>query len=758
MIIYYTKFPAGEDGDWTDWTPWFRSLSGVVLLSACAGRIVGIAANALSKTTRVAKGFITSATSGFKKVSKLLPKGTATKLEEITAKISKTKVVPKILGGVREIKDATHVMLADDIVKNALREGRTLEGGFARYLDDVADLGKLDDAAKAELKGAFTTVSWASTTGDVTQDVIDASRILNNNIGESGFKRILIDIYNLKPDQVDEMIKNANLILTNPSIKARIFGQSAAGMGSWFASYLDSAIGKFVNEFPNSLVLHVALRPDLRKTYPLDIPTVNPDSSENRSVDVSYGMPVMLDRSFLTQGGIVHFYSASPCKADIEVMKGNVVCDNFIYEKESSLAMCENDEGSGIIKGIKEIFTSEHDCNSVKEIFSERESRLDVVAAQLASSMNSIPVYVNGERYDEIYYPLLRPGIAHENGYLYFKFDREKGDVVSVFANIGNTPDDNDAPMSGAKEHDIDNIRVDSGKGFRLGYWKGEECVVSDILNKPERTLRIASDDGCHLFTATKDNQDPDMGIVEGDTVIRCDFDGTDGGGTGFLFQDYCAITGSLGTCKQIETNMTFYYSITASGSPDEFIGVRIQQSYRSDEREEKAGRLMLIDSIESVSDRRDGKIDTVAYALGKTKFSFSQFILNVPASDVPIGYEGEWSATFYDTDGDGIPDNIHNMGCSTPAILLKVDRGGSENDDSEGNNYCIKEQYRSTLGSAIGIGGAVLSVATAFMKTSVIASWIGFGVDCILGLADVVASNHTWPSGKITPFKPSFL
>ncbi len=758
MIIYYTKFPSGEDDDWQGFTPWFRTLSGVVLLSACAGRLVGVAVNVGSKLVRGTQSLIAKAEQKFSRLSKLLPKSASNKLDDITKQISKTRgAMTNILRPVRNIEEATHVMLADDMVESAMsRASRDVDSAFELYYEEASRLSR-DIPPKGELKDAFKTIESANRqaiemTAENADLIISQSRVLTENIGETSFKQVLKSVYGMKDKQITEMITNANLLMTNPSIKARVLGQSAAGLGAWFAAYLDSSVGKFVNEFPNSLVLHVALRPDLRKTFTLDIPMADPDSSNIRSVDVSYGIPVMLDRSGLN-GGVVHFYSVSPCKAEIEVRKSIVPCDNFVYDAGSKLSMCENE--AGIIEAVGDILVKNHDCNGVKEIFSESESRLDIVAANLSSNMNSIPVYQKTDNYDKIYYPLLRPGVGEENGYLYFMFNRTAKDVTHVYANIGNAPNDNDAPMTGAREYEIDVIRVSDEKGYRLGSWKGVQCVVNVMGNTPERQLRIAGDDGCSLFTATEDDQDPDMGILEGDTVIRCVFDGKDG--NGFIRQDYCALTSS-GLCDDIRTSMTFYYNIMDSGSPDEFIGVKIQQSYTASMdplHKEKAGRLILTDSPESDSERRDGRIDTVSYSYGKTKFSLIPEFLS---SERPIKYEG-WSSSFIDTDGDGKTDSIHNMNCNTPALLLEVKGiNDDENEDSEGNNYCTKQAYRSTLETTVAITGGAVSVITSFLKLTGVGAIVGFAVDCGLGLWEVALSTHNWPSGGNKIFKPSFL
>jgi hypothetical protein len=744
MLVYYTKFPQGENDDWQGFTPWFRTLSGVVLLSACAGRAVGFVASAGSKLVRGTESLITRAKERFSKMSKLLPVSAGNKLDDITRQIAKTKNAGiNILRPVRNIDEATHVMLADDVVENAMRRSKNVDEAFERYLDDV-DLSKAT-ATEGELEDAFKGIEKANReaielTAENADTVIRQSRMLTENIGETSFKRTLTNVYGLDEKQVAEIVANANLLLSNPSAKRRVFGQAAAGLGAWFASYLDSTVGKFVNEFPSSLVLHVAMRPDLRRTFPLDIPTVEPDLSEIRSVDFSYGMPVMLDRSAL-QGNMVHFYSASPCMANIEVTKDTVPCDNFVYDSSTDLTMCENNVG--VLEALRDALEKNHDCNTVKNVIPESESRLDEVAANLSSNMNSVTVYVKGVDTDKIYYPLLRPGVGHEDGYLYFIFDRTTMDVTHVYANIGNAPDDDSATME-KDEYPIDNIRVASGKGYRLGAWKGVECAVNVWSDQPERRLLIGEDDGCSVFKAT-DDKEMDMGILEGDEVIRCVFDGKDG--EGFIFQDYCV------PCGEVETSMTFYYNLTSSGSPGDFLGMKIEQ-FRSKIANLKGGRLILIDS-DDIDSERDGRIDVVSFAEGSLKRGDMESVEHKIGNLV---FDDGWSATFVDAGEngfDGKPDSVHNRNCNTPAIMLKVDKEG---EDSEGNNYCIKNRYRSTLEMAVAIGGGVASIATAFMKASVLASIAGIIIDCGLGLAEAKLAGHNWPDGGGGIFKPTFV
>ncbi len=752
MIIYYTKFPKGEDDDWQGFTPWFRTLSGVVLLSACAGRIVGLATNIGSKLMRGTGSFIAKAKESFSRVSKLLPKSVSTKLDDITKQIAKTRgAVTNVLRPVRNIDDATHVMLADDIVENAMiRANRNIDDAFELYYEEASRLGK-DIPPKSELEESFKTIERANReaiemTAENADLIIQHSRTLSNNIGETNFKRIMKSVYGLDEKQITEIVSNANLLLSNPSVKARVLGQAGAGLGAWFAAYLDSSIGKFVNEFPSSLVLHVALRPDLRKTFPLDIPKVDaPDLSNPRAIDFSYGMPVMLDRSSL-QGGVVHFYSASPCMADIEITKEPVPCDNFVYDGASDLTLCESE--AGLLETISDWLVKNHDCNTVKKVIPESSSRLDEVAADLASNMNSIPVIVKGVDYDKVYYPLLRPDVAHENGYLYFIFDRTAKDVTHVYANIGNEADKDDAPME-KKEYPIDDVRISSGEGFRLGYWKGEECVVNVMASTPERRLKIDDDDGCSVFRATEDDQDVDMGILEGDEVIRCVFNGIDG--DGFVFQDYCP------SCSEVKTSMIFYYNITSSGSAGDFMGMKILQFGSVAMELLVCGGMLILSDGGDIDSVRDGSIDVVS--LSDATFEHkepSEMQGQTYGYNKPEGLEfNGWSATFIDADNDGKPDSMHNKNCNTPAIVLKVKKEGK---DSEGNNYCIKENYRSALEVAVAVGGGVASVATAFMKVSVVASLAGFVIDCGLGLWEAKLSEHNWPNGGNGIFTPSFL
>jgi len=773
FLVYYVKFPEGENDEWSSITPWWRTLSGMVLLGACAGRVGGtvfqgikVAGTALKGTTkfiRPAGDMITDATKRGQRISKYFKKMGGDAGEALDKKVSsllnrmkdKTSFIGSSALKSGKIKKTTELVISDDIIKGARKRVDA-----EQFMNEMKII---DEAKRTNVRAAFNTLGDARSpiTGGVTEitdEVLKGAKTITENIDSATLRGVLEKTWGLGKEDAGNIIKAGEFVLKNPSFKSKFIGQSGAGIGAWFASKLDSEVGKFIEEYPNSLVLRTALRPDLIRTFTLNLPDVEPGSKKN-SLDVEYDIPLMLKRPEISGGGNTVLYSASPCKADLNVyIDDDLECDSFRYEKgnseRASLSLCEQDESGWFDSSF------DHKCNEVPIMIREDSTRINEVAANLSNNMNSLPVYIRGtgddENYDKIYYPLLRAGEAEEGGLFYFKFNRDTGKVTHISANIGDVtkPGENGefdgSDMLPAQEYDISQLRTDKSRGFKLGRWKGKPCAVFSIglpiLGYSDRHFRVYNDDGCSLVTIGEDDQDFDMDILKGDRVIRCTFDGNieDEDERGIIFQDY-----GLGE-GEVRTSMTFYYTIDANNKADEFIGIRIDQT--SDENKMIINKLrtvlslVLLDS-KGPDGKRDGKIDSLSYS-GRADY-YNLHIINELGKDYS-------TIVVKDIDADGKPDNILNTGCNTPAMMVKFDLGGGDNNDQEGNNYCIRKKARDTVENVVVVAGVATSLVTAFMKATIAASVIGLAVDCGLGLTEAVLTRHNWPSGEGGTFRPS--
>jgi hypothetical protein len=768
FIVYWQKFPPGEEDDWTGRDEWFSTTGKILLISSCIGHM-------LKPVMKVAGAIFVPVKAGAKGGMGKIVSWAGRKLFKLGDKVD-------------EITDA---MVAGTNAKGAVKAAAAVKNNrkIVGYFMETAG-NKIDDAVYSfkQLAGPA-----AEAAGDSADDVANAFSKVASNLDEAADAGYDFMKYLPGPGETGSEITEA--------IFKKTFGEQAydvakkavinprfvaytgvSGVGSYIGAFLDSKFGKIVEQYPNSLVLHASMK-----------------SREPAEFENAKAVPVVLDKeSFFNKD--TPFYLASPCRADLTIEKAIINCKGgYSYSKQSDSVVCLDPDivedslwekmfgdpvttqcsidisdyllqylGNNVLASVGEKlkngeqipifetdskgFTFKEPATGISFHISEASKNIDEVTLQDGTKLEAI-----NDVGDD------RPIFGHENVNVQII---TSGDLCTY-----ETPtikvEDEEVALEGEEEEFIYSCRasiltvegelasrqrcsIESSMGLGLGsladildVWYNQynnaysgtdtstQEKYSELVEYMERMNKIVSQNqeffsevvGSVLFEGEKYNQ-----LLRKFTATDCLNDafaeGWEGKSESELIPELkgCVESG-IETVQEIYNeecklapifNINFMYLV----ADKKFNPLSAVVAYK------KLGPSHVITYKDN--DNSDGILDNIQTT------QFGDFVEN---PDV-----------FYsDTDNDGVIDSYTLKNCYTEGLKVTVNK---DNYKDEEHNYCFGTKYDS----AISIGSLVLSFATsaavkATLPVGGIASWvISMGVDCLLGVIEYKANQPSWP------------
>ncbi|MCX6818229.1 MAG: hypothetical protein NTU57_05225 [Candidatus Aenigmarchaeota archaeon] len=303
FILYWQRFPEGEDVGWTKLSTWMENAETVFMYALPVSEIFGagkrFVVGKVKDLASKSKNMVS------KLVSKLIGKSTQEAEEQIIVAYGKKKLAGKIIGTkvISEGADglATYYLskeIGNSVLEKAVKEA--LDKGESTAIAKVSELVKKD----------FEKL-----------DVVKKTGILNKFMGTKAFTPAWEDY-------------------------ARALKVTGLAAGIDFLGYKLDAINDKFYEKPGSLVLQKR--------------TLFTNEAEEFKVS-RFNVPIILlkDYSFLQKEiapAYVPFYLASPCKADLQIIKSPkpVPCGSYKYDIESKSIECLPRDSQGYSERIEE--------------------------------------------------------------------------------------------------------------------------------------------------------------------------------------------------------------------------------------------------------------------------------------------------------------------------------------------------------------------------------------------------------------------
>jgi hypothetical protein len=689
FLVYFQSFPMGEDSDWSGWSPWYEGFGKIMFLSFCVGHL--------------AKPFIALAGWGAKGVFAV--KDLAQLSGGIGQKAKKSvdwlkKVAEKLKFSSSKIDDALIFKAGREealtiVAKNNLnQEILSKFVNYENYMKAVKATGKeLTPTLESGLKQAFSKVK--------------AGELTEVNLAEHLTKEEAKGI-------VEKSFLSKNLEeLGKLSTKAAPRAMAYAGIDSyaaWYLSRTDSELGKFIRDYPNSMVLK---RPLLgaKGEEPnglVDLETKpHVISDPSKESFVSLGKPIILDKPEW-KSGITPFYLASPCQADLIVQEDpEVQCGIYSYDYKSKLSTCQTPEETGFFDKVKGWFGNEIPmCGSLP-------TNIELDRNQFL--INEMSIIYNMEN---------------------AKFFGEYGRMVTLTFGLGDSvnreeiidPVDNIAIYLDRKEKRIDYL---GGKGgytniLDLTPDSGYKDYDFNTLDNRQVTLHLRGpklDSNCRKSKLpSTDAMMIGLGEESDDEMFYCDL-------WYIMFEQK---TLGLGTAENFYTSITLVWNLTETGEPSILYGLII--------RKNGPGESGLHNTYIILKDiNGDGKVDELGH----------YYTQGISFGD-PNEYENSWKSVFSDKDYDGKIDGFESTQCKVTAIKITPDREPYKGKkDSEGNsyNYCFKKDYEGTKGFIMTTGAFGVSALAKVAKLEGPAAWVvTTAVDCGIAWAELKYAKDPWP------------
>ncbi|UCC91290.1 MAG: hypothetical protein JSV39_03160, partial [Candidatus Aenigmatarchaeota archaeon] len=330
FLVYYQQFPIGEDTDWSSKSEWFKGVAKVMFDTMCFLDAFRFLRTARVKTVAKVKQIANAANAKMAKLSDRFEKiksklrGLKGVSENTKAMSEAERLLPQAAGKVhgKQYLEAWRRGQSNRAVVDSFRD--EVYSGMTRSNVWKANKAALEKAGK-ELTGeqwkayekAFTNVwNGKSTALDLTEILVDKAH----------------------PSLMKRLFEKVNLDVLSKAAK-----YAGVGYGvSYYMARVDSELGKFLEEYPNHLILGIPLKREepveLRtNVIPKDTDIYYPDKQNL----VPLGRPVILIK---TEYGNrpTPFYLASPCKAHLTINSQKIKCGVYTHESLRGMTACES--------------------------------------------------------------------------------------------------------------------------------------------------------------------------------------------------------------------------------------------------------------------------------------------------------------------------------------------------------------------------------------------------------------------------------
>lgn len=769
FLAYYQKFPAGEDADWSGHSTWFQTVGKVAMGATClfeAYRVLKLA----KQPIKAAKATLSVMEEKLGKVTNV--KGTNLKAittanAEATDEFAKLypSLGKKVLGG--EILQA---LRTNDLNKQIIE---TLKVKFP----EAAERGGLELFYKAKNSLSPKQLETLGDTGNLAREF---ENVYHGGVSATDLSVILAD--KADPILMEKLLRGVSKTLTDP----RKLAAAAAYVGvtygiSYHMARWDSEIGKFIKEYPNSIVLG---RPLIgQEPYQLSTNVIPKDDKiyypEKQNL-FPLGRPVILLKGNLNQP--TPFYLASPCRAHLTVSSKTIECGLYAYDSLTGMATCVGPQKGLTLEKVTSVITQGGGVSILEKIFERNPDKFELGRPECGSLLaggNEIIFNTFKDQAVDIVGGMGDTAVAGgKETLVYNGKNLERIKIADPLHDIVFYYDKNNKVIDFIKWKDV------SGTGYTLHY-------VGDLFDDAKKQATFQNQRKCFIIYENKDEKytkelcfekDWDEGFrvplwTDGCTsLLGCDA----------AIYDPPIVTTSEGlkgfACREVEIGKTSYKLESTGKNVDEdapgelfFLNegnTSIGDKYiRCDLNrifsEYVPGGLgnrefQTSYSIYFENEIEDHKNEFHAMTIGvySTDAPSDQYILLLKDSnfDGKIDEFGETatidSATeeggtfqrfFTDQNFDGATDSIVSTNCQVPgAIVVEADKIGK---DQEGHNYC----YRSKSGVwAVG-STAVGLVATAFAATGP-GAVVSMITTCAIAYVEIFnplgLTGTMWPGG----------
>lgn len=733
FLLYYQKFPAGEDTNWAGEAEWFTGVGKAMFIAMCVADVV--------RPLKQLKGTIQASV---KKAS-----------EEVTARLFARNAEKKAL---EEATIAEAERLAPELAAKA--EGEAILNFMKR---DSVNNG-IVNYFKSKYPGGFSTQVFddiiAQSGRQFTQAEKEALRKEFMKIWLNQGERSGIDLSVLLADKADPALMTQLMSKAMKKTNAETLARFAKYVGidygiTYYAALIDSRMGKFIKENPNSLVLGMPLikeEPSKLQSNTIAKPQKIDYPDKQNLMPIGKNV-VLIKKEWGNQP--TPFYLASPCMADLTIESKPIACAIYTYNSVTGLTTCDNPDKSEDPAWYNDLFSDGkkmQDCGSLAGgewdgMFNKFKVNAQSVAENMRNAGALSEVDTPAGKRTKIVDPI--EGIAY-----YYDKNNQMIDMIEA-----NYKDKSNNYVYGY--HTVKDF-LDAANTQGCDGTKGLACVGID----KDRNLRIYSswETPPYCISAGVASQSP--------PIIKTTTDGIKGLACEKrkLGQRSCALAG-YETKAEIESaknkiekfivggaddnadylvcNLPEMMETTAGGNTwttetniyfddrGNFYAIRTSKSLLTSIADNFANFHFVFKDLNA-----DGTID-----------EFGQYFVDSSGGGMDkLRNSAEFPQQYYqyrifkDANGDGATDNLISTNCRVPsAVTITADKGQIK--DEYGNNYC----YKSKSGTWGVVSTVAMFAGSAFAKTGS-GMVVAAAVDC--GIAYVELRNawgltrSNWPGG----------
>ncbi|HDD46465.1 MAG TPA: hypothetical protein ENG42_03235 [Candidatus Aenigmarchaeota archaeon] len=333
FIIYYQRFPVGEDASWASFSAWWYGIGEAVLWLIPTTPIVKGVVKIFGKAIKIGTSPISVAKAGIKKG-----------FNRVTRKILKMGVEKKILDvtddTVHAAKHAANIL--NKVNENTyIAERGLLKRGMRKFLEKFyrsrLNVKVAEELTEREFEKHLVIPERYLTRAEIKEtrkSIVELFKRFRNAIAGKNKKEAIkiakeladdgIDLYQLLPPNArNEILKKMVKEIGTETIKRTMGYAGITTLVAYFAARWECKNGKFIDK-PQSMVMQMPLKcsySELKKS-----PIFNTPSS-NKGEIFSTVKPIILDKDGLNND--VSFYLVSPCHTDLVVKEKYVRCKAY---------------------------------------------------------------------------------------------------------------------------------------------------------------------------------------------------------------------------------------------------------------------------------------------------------------------------------------------------------------------------------------------------------------------------------------------
>lgn len=729
FLLYYQYFPYGEDADWRSKSEWFTSVGKGIFIVMCVMDAINVLKVAKSALWSGGKKIIEK---GVDKLTKLKPlKGLEGETKAIT---EAERLAPELVGKVQGAEILARMKKANinkgivDYFKE--KYPGNAEEAFRKATEPLRAAGKKIDDYNA-LRNGFVDV-W---NGKHTN--VDLSRILLDK-AEPGLMERFMKKTIQKAGSRETLVRAAKYVGIDYGI-------------AYYAARFDTELGKFIKQYPNSLVLGMPLVRE--EPEPLVINTIPKDSKiydpfiQNL---IPIGRPVILIKKEWGNQP-TPFYLASPCRANLTIEAKPMKCGLYTYDGTSGLTTCDNPDKKTSDTWWKKIWGNDDqlpECGSLIAGEHYVYDKFKNVAVNTIENIGSSEVYGGEVTLTTPSGDISRIKITDPIDGINFYYDKENKVIDWIGATFWTGPNEDDyeyqvRPVSyfmQAAENDDKYGKVcyplnnkDDGRSMCFDKrWTNEGSWPAENRWGASPPVVVTTNTGTQGFACREHEigKYPLASYSDG-TIKYVDKQERFVMGEGGIDTEkkYFSCEGP----KIWEPKSDGYFNIYFNNSDDsEFYALRIGKDRRN---EYSRYDFVFKDT------NYDGRID-----------EFGEYVLDISPADPDASDTYEESLEhpemyyqcriFMDKDFDGTTESVISTNCQVPgAVTIEPDKIGK---DKFGNNYC----YQKESGTWNVISTVLMLGASAFSKTGS-GALLSMAVDCGIVAAEFAGVGHSnWPGG----------